>query len=130
LCSYSFDVVSNELGVFADDSSLWSTSVYVVPDGERGTAAASLNLNTDLAAIQSWAGKWLVTYNDTKTELLTISHKKDMTEFRKNGLHKKGFFLDGPMQCPQPHVQLLFYMAKLFLNARISKLWESHSVLI
>ena len=96
-----FDVVSNELGVYADDSSLWC----VVPDGERGTAAASLN--ADLAAIQSWAGKWLVTYNDTKTELLTISHKKDMTEFRKNGLNKKGFILNGPMQCPQP--PLIFY---------------------
>ena len=76
-----FDVVSSNLGVFADDSSLWS----VVPAGERATVATSLN--ADLAAIESWAGKWLVAYNDTKTELLTISHKTDMKKFRKNGLH-------------------------------------------
>ena len=41
-----FDVVSNNLGVFADDSSLWS----VVPAGERATVATSLN--ADLAAIE------------------------------------------------------------------------------
>ena len=91
-----FDVVSNNLDIFADDSSLWS----VVKKGEREQVARSLN--QDLLVIQSWATKWIVTYNHTKTELVTISNKDDMSVFHKNGLHKKGFYNATPTECPHP----------------------------
>lgn len=97
-----FDVVSNNLDVFADDSSLWR-----IIDTPASRPEAASALNADLQAIQSWAAKWLVTYNHTKTELVTFSKKRDVTGFHKNGLHRDGFFLPGPVICPHP--PLVFY---------------------
>ena len=101
-----FDRVSNNLDVFADDSTLWA----VIPSqADRQSIADSLN--RDLARIQEWAAEWLVTYNHTKTELVTFSKRHDMRSFRKNGLHKKdtedglhkkGDYRDDPTPCPHP----------------------------
>ena len=63
-----FDVVSNNLDVFADDSTLWATIPSV---GDRAAVASSLS--KDLLAIASWARAWLVTFNTGKTEALILS---------------------------------------------------------
>lgn len=74
-----FDLVKNHLDVFADDSTLWS----VIPaPSQRNTVAVSLN--EDLQKIAKWGRDWLVTYNGTKTELLTVSRSKDVCAFRKD----------------------------------------------
>ena len=85
-----FDVVANNLDVIADDSSLWATV-----DSATTRAAAADSLNADLAAIETWASTWLVTYNQKKTELVTFSRKRDVTAFHANGLHRDGFFCLG-----------------------------------
>ena len=106
-----FDSVNNNLDVFADDSTLWAVVPLAKTDKPAQVAAkrarVAESLNADLRAIESWARKWLVTYNDTKTELVTISTKRDMSAFRKNALHKKGYFLTDPTPCPHP--PLFFY---------------------
>ena len=88
--------------MFADDSTLWS---IVASTAQRAAVAASLN--ADLTAIETWASRWLVTYNHKKTELVTFSRKRDVTSFHANGLHRDGFFLPGPVVCPHP--PLIFY---------------------
>ena len=97
-----FDVIENNLDVFADDSTLWA----VVPNTKKRVEVAD-SMNRDLKSIQDWASKWLVTYNHTKTELITFSKKRDMSKFRKNGFHKEGFYLSSPISCPHP--PLFFY---------------------
>ena len=97
-----FGLVTNELDVFADDSSLWSIIKNIT---QRKQVADSMN--ADLIVIAEWAKKWLVTHNHTKTELVTISKKRDVSAFHGNGLHKDGYFLPGPVACPHP--PLLFH---------------------
>ena len=98
-----FYKVENNLDVFADDSTLWA----VIPKISSRTEVAD-SLNKDLAAIQNWATTWLVTYNQTKTELVTFSNKNDMKRFRKNALDKKkGSYFNHPTACPHP--PLYFY---------------------
>jgi hypothetical protein len=110
----AFDVVENHLDVFADDSTLWAE----IPsqkharardrDDEREKVAASLN--KDLAALNAWAERWLMKFNHSKTELLTISRKKDVLAFRNNGLDKDGHYKTG---VKNPHPSLTFGSATL-----------------
>ena len=95
-----FSQVSNHLDVFADDSTLWS-----IVDNDRKEVAESLN--RDLDAIQSWAEKWIVKYNHTKTELLTISRKRDVTEFRRVNVVDPDTdnYFSGPIQNPHPPIR-------------------------
>jgi hypothetical protein len=58
-----------KIRLFADD-----TCLYIEVD-EPEQAATSLN--ADLAEIQKWANKWLITFSPPKTEDLIISNKKD-----------------------------------------------------
>ena len=92
-----FGVVTNELDVFADDSSLWA-----IVESPALRAEVANSLNTDLAAIEEWAHKWLVVYNQTKTEVVLFSTKRDVSAFHSNGLHRDGFFEPGPVPCPHP----------------------------
>jgi hypothetical protein len=72
-----FDVVENQLSVFADDSTLWS----IVPNtASRATVAASLN--NDLEQINLWSKRWLCQYNHDKSEVLTVSRKNDVKRRR------------------------------------------------
>jgi hypothetical protein len=96
-----FDLVENNLSVFADDSTLWAP---IASKEDRAAVAASLN--RDLVKIRAWAKAWLVTHNHTKTELLTVSRKTDLNLFRKNPL-KKGVYLSSPN--PNPHPPILFH---------------------
>jgi hypothetical protein len=96
-----WDVVENNLSVFADDSTLWAA---IPKKGDRASVADSLN--RDLAAIQDWANRWAVKYNHTKTELLTISNATDVQAFRRNGLDKDKHVKPSPN--PNPHPILSF----------------------
>jgi hypothetical protein len=53
--------------LFADD-----TALYIVV--ENATNAAKI-INSDLAKINEWSKQWLVKFNPSKTECLTISRK-------------------------------------------------------
>ena len=67
---YINDIVSDinsPIRLFADD-----TTLYIVVDDPQRAADA---LNSDLDQIQSWANKWLVTFNPMKTESLLFSRK-------------------------------------------------------
>jgi hypothetical protein len=92
-----FDVVENELDIFADDSTLWAP----IPS-RRDRVSVAASLNKDLEAISSWAKAWLVTYNHTKTELLTFSTKKDVSAFRRNWYSKDDHVLPSPTTNPHP----------------------------
>ncbi len=59
--------INSTIKLFADD-----TSLYIVVDTPDNAALA---LNSDLETIHEWAGKWLVSFNPTKTESLLISRK-------------------------------------------------------
>lgn len=67
--------VSNHLEMFADD-----TTLHCVIDSPEDREAAAKSLQADLDKIEAWARAWIVTYNATKTEVLTISRKKDVTQ--------------------------------------------------
>ena len=41
-------------------------------------------------------------YNQTKTEVVLFSTKRDVSAFHSNGLHRDGFFEPGPVPCPHP----------------------------
>ena len=64
-------------------------------------------MNADLILIAEWAKKWLVAHNHTKTELVTISKKRDVSAFHGNGLYNDGYFLPDLVACPHP--PLLFH---------------------
>jgi ribonuclease P/MRP protein subunit RPP40 len=102
----AFDVVDNHLDVFADDSTLWAE----IPSQEHRAAVAA-SLDKDLAALNTWAERWLMKFNHSKTELLTISRKKDVLAFRQNGLDKEGHYKVGAEQ--NPHPSLTFGSATL-----------------
>ena len=99
----AFDVVENHLDVFADDSTLWA----VIPGKSRRKAVAA-SLEKDLAALNAWAKRWLMQFNHSKTELLTISNKKDVQSFRKNGLNADGHYKLDSDSNPNPHPLLRF----------------------
>ena len=94
-----FDVIQNELDVFADDSTLWA----IVPSVSLRKSVAD-SMSADLAAIENWAKRWLVTFNSGKTESLIISSHQDLTAFRSNPLDKDGKLTFGPAPCPHPHL--------------------------
>ena len=69
---YINDIVSNiqsNIRLFADD-----TSLYIIVEHIN---SAALTLNKDIETITSWSKKWLVTFNPSKTESLTVSRKRN-----------------------------------------------------
>ena len=54
--------------LFADD-----TSLYIIVDNPQQAATF---LNADLAKIQLWASRWLVSFNPSKSESMTLSRKQ------------------------------------------------------
>ena len=67
---YINDIVAglnSNIRLFADD-----TSLSMVIDNPVTDAA---KINEDIAKISEWAGKWLVSFNQTKTESLILSRK-------------------------------------------------------
>ena len=59
--------IHRSVHLFADD-----TELYIIVDNP---VDAATQLNADLVKIHSWADKWLVTFNPSKTESLVISRK-------------------------------------------------------
>ena len=70
--------------IFSCEWCVLSQKIYnptIDSTSDRSTVAASLK--RDLAAISSWAGTWLVTFNLDNSDLLTLSRKEDCSAFRK-----------------------------------------------
>ena len=61
--------IHSSIRLFADD-----TSLYIVVDNPQ--QAANL-LNADLAKIHLWASRWLVSFNPSKSESMTLSRKQN-----------------------------------------------------
>ena len=61
--------IQSTVRLFADD-----TNLYVIVD-DPPTAAEQLN--SDLAKINSWAKKWLVTFNPSKSESVVFNRKRN-----------------------------------------------------
>ena len=82
-----FSCVQSCLDVFADDSTLWRVIKHdrSVVDFSAGRWHGAQFFN-DLQKIADWARTWLVEFNLDKTELLTVSRKKDVT----GGLVREG----------------------------------------
>ena len=63
------DITSN-ISLFADDTSLF--------DIVHNPELTAQKLNEDLAKLQVWAAKWQVTFNPSKTEVITFSNKRKL----------------------------------------------------
>ena len=59
------DNIDTNIRLYADDASLYITY-------ENANDAATI-LNEDLSKVQTWANRWLMTFNPSKTESLTFS---------------------------------------------------------
>ena len=64
------DVVSNNIKLFADD-----TSLYCIVDNQESAAES---LNADLENIGQWAKNWGVDFNASKTKSVLFSRKRDV----------------------------------------------------
>eukprot|EP00732_Lithocolla_globosa_P000417 Lithocolla_globosa_v1_NODE_127_length_6020_cov_51.448114.p1 type:complete len:867 gc:universal NODE_127_length_6020_cov_51.448114:3658-1058(-) len=74
--------VENNLEMFADDTTLHKTV-----ENSFLRCQVAYSLQSDLDKIEKWANTWLVSYNATKTEVLTISRKKDVLAFPPSRWH-------------------------------------------
>ena len=61
------DAIHSHIRLFADD-----TSLYLIGDEP---CVAATQLNSDLAKIHMWAGRWLVKFDPAKPEAIVISRK-------------------------------------------------------
>ena len=62
------DEIHSCIRLFADD-----TSLYIIVDNPL---QAATTLNEDLEKLHSWASKWLVTFNPSKSEAITFTRKR------------------------------------------------------
>ena len=115
-----FDVVDSSLDVFADDSQLWRICETSNPDdpmlAQKKRQETADALNKDLDAIDRWAKRWLVTFNHTKTELVTISRRDDVVAFRKSVGSKKNLFKpssQSSLSVSNPHPPISFCNAEI-----------------
>ena len=60
--------INSNIRLFADD-----TSLYIIVDTPQNTASV---MNNDLSKINTWATKWLVTFNPAKSESLLITRRR------------------------------------------------------
>ena len=58
------------INIYADDTTIYGVTKKGILDHE----GLATNLSTDLKHIVDWGKKWLVTFNKSKTKLLTIHH--------------------------------------------------------
>ena len=65
------DHILSKIAIYADDSSLFSCSEgRLQPDAQLQMAA---DLSSDLRSVVEWGAKWLVSFNSTKTKLLSLN---------------------------------------------------------
>ena len=67
------DDIFCKLGLFADDTTLYSSVGRSAGDFEKVELAG--DLEADLRCITEWGNRWLVTFNSTKTKLLSINRR-------------------------------------------------------
>ena len=70
------DSVLSSLAIFADDTSLYSCIERKPSPSDQAEIARSLQL--DLDSTTQWGSRWLVTFNATKTKLLSISKRRSV----------------------------------------------------
>ena len=63
-----------KLGIFADDTTLYSSVGKSSGEFEKIEMAA--DLEADLRSVTEWGERWLVTFNASKTKLLSINRRK------------------------------------------------------
>ena len=61
--------IHSSIRLFADD-----TSLYIIVDNPL---VAANTLNADLTKLHTWASKWLVTFNPSKSESIIFSRKRN-----------------------------------------------------
>ena len=66
--------VSSQIAIYADDSTLYTA--YPGPLSALPCAQASIVLNQDLDNVINWGNDWLVTFNQKKTHLLSMSRSR------------------------------------------------------
>jgi hypothetical protein len=66
------NAIRSDINMFADD-----TTISVVNPSVSSRSSTVRSLNKDLEKIESWAERWLVTFNAKKTQLLQISRKRE-----------------------------------------------------
>ena len=78
------DEIFCKLGIFADDTTLYSSVGKSAGDFEKVELAA--DLEADLRCVTEWGERWLVTFNSTKTKLLSINRRRHLflPEIRMN----------------------------------------------
>ena len=66
------EVITNRIDMFADDTTLSA----VIPSASC-RPEVNRSIQSDLINIESWARDWLVVFNSKKTQVMTISRKRD-----------------------------------------------------
>ena len=69
------DNLLSKVAIFADDTSLYSCLNEKSNLSDR--TELSNNLEHDLSSVSNWGSKWLVTFNSTKTKLLSINRYRN-----------------------------------------------------
>ena len=70
------DEVLSRIGIYADDTTLYSNLGKSVFFSEKVKSVGELEL--DLRSIMEWGDRWLVTFNATKTKLLSFNHHRNI----------------------------------------------------
>lgn len=109
---YINDLVVNidcNIKLFADD-----TSIYITVENPFSSAAL---LNSDLEKINDWSKKWLVSFNPSKTECMTISNKI------KKPFHPSLIFDDVHLKEVESHKHLgVIFSSNLSWNQHIDEM--------
>ena len=68
------DALQSQLALYADNSTIFCSSL-----GRREASRTELGsmLDRDLAQVLAWGQDWIVTFNDRKTKLISVSRSKD-----------------------------------------------------
>ena len=68
------DALQSQVALYADDSTIFCSSL-----GRRDAFRTELcsMLDRDLAEVLAWGQDWIVTFNDHKTKLISVSRSKD-----------------------------------------------------
>ncbi len=113
------DIHSN-IRLFADD-----TSIYIIVDDPMNSAQ---QLNQDLEIVNTWAEKWLVKFNPSKTEKLLFSLKSN------NPVHPPLVFSNSHINTVTEHKHLGLTISKsgvwhVHIDSIVKKSWQKINIL-